>query len=227
MKLKNQQSPGRNKNKTDRGILDLQSFLLAYPGMTINPSLGAEYIVQGSLSFSAKFKKNDRITDSYRLKIIIPPGYPKKLPVVREIGNRIPRERDHHVMDNGSLCLGSPLRLLQKITKNPSLCSVAENCIIPYLYANSHKQKFGNYPFSELEHGPPGEIKDYVDLFNLHTVEQVKYAIRLLGMKKRLANKKLCPCGCNIRTGRCKFNYVLRDFRSLAERSWFRSLISN
>lgn len=227
MKLKNQQSPGQNKNKTDRGILDLQGFLLAYPGMTISPSLGAEYIVQGSLSFSAKFKKNDRITDSYRLKIIIPPGYPKKLPVVREIGNRIPRERDHHVMGNGSLCFGSPLRLLQKIAKDPSLSGVAENCIIPYLYSNSHKQKYGYYPFSELEHGPLGEIKDYVDLLGLDTVEQAKYAIQLLGMKKRIANKKLCPCGCNIRTGKCKFNYVLRKFRYLAERSWFRSLNSN
>lgn len=227
MKLKNQQNPGRNVNKTDRSILELQGFLLAYPEMRISPSFGAEYILEGSFSFSAKFNKNERLEDSYRLKIIIPPGYPKRLPEVREIGNRIPRLRDSHVSDDGFLCLGAPLRLLQKISKDPSLCGVAENCIIPYLYANSHKQKFGNYPFSELEHGAHGEIKDYVDLLGLDTVEQAKYAIQLLGMKKRIANKKLCPCGCNIRTGKCKFNYILREFRHLAERSWFRSLNSN
>lgn len=228
MKLQSQHSHGLNTHKTDRSILETREFLRAYPGMAHRPSLGSDFILQEIFKFSTKYKNYDRIIDSYRLKINIPPKYPKELPVVKEIGNKIPHRGEYHVNNDGSLCLGSRLRLLWKISKNPTLCGFAENCLEPYLYAISYKLKFGgDLPFSELEHGSPGEMNDYADLFGLLSSEQAKYALLLLGMKKRLANKKPCPCGCGIRLGKCKFNDTLREFRSLAERPWFRSLISN
>ena len=52
--------------------------------------------------------------------------------------------------------------------------------------------------------------------------EQAERALRLLGMKKRRANKQVCPCGCGRRVGRCRFNARLREFRMLAPRAWFR-----
>jgi len=228
MKLQNQQqSHGRIIHKRNQGILETREFLLLYPKMVISPSSGSDLILKGIFEFSTKCENFDRIVDSYKLEIRVPPNYPKELPVVKEIGNKIPRKGKYHVNENGSLCLGSPLRLLWMISKNTNLCGFAEYCLEPYLYSISCKLKYGDFPFSELDHGSKGELEDYVDLFGLKNPEQAKDALHLLGMKKRLANKKPCPCGCNIRLGKCKFNYKLREFRNLAERSWFRSQISN
>lgn len=223
-----QQNHGTNTISTGQNILEIQEFLLSYPGMVIKPSSGSELIVHGNFDFTAKDENHNQISDSYRLIIKVPSKYPKELPIVKEIGNKIPRKGEYHVNSDGSLCLGSRLRLLWEISKKPSLSAFAESFLVPYLYVISHKIKYGgDLLFGELEHGPPGELKDFADLVGLKSPEQAKYVLQLLGMKKRLANKKPCPCGCGVRLGKCKFNDKIREFRGLAYRSWFRSLISD
>ena len=94
----------------------------------------------------------------------------------------------------------------------------------PISVAISNKlQNGGPLLFDELPHGIPGMLADYVDLFGLKEPEQARFTIRLLGMKKRQANKLPCPCACGRRLGKCKFNERLRCFRQLADRSWFRA----
>lgn len=41
------------------------------------------------------------------------------------------------------------------------------------------------------------------------------------GYEKRIANKKLCPCGCRLRLGRCPLHHRLNIIRPAAPRSWF------
>ena len=134
------------------------------------------------------------------------------------------RPGEYHVnQTDNTLCLGSPLSLLLKLSKNPRLDGFAENCLVPYLFAISRKLKTGgSFPFGELAHGQAGILSDYAHLFGLKEAKNVGYVLELLGTKKRRANKLLCPCGCPSRLGRCKFNLRLREFRDLASRSWFR-----
>ncbi|MHA1360756.1 MAG: hypothetical protein ACTSRC_21755 [Candidatus Helarchaeota archaeon] len=220
------QNHGKKTSSADQSILKITEFLHAYPGMVIKPSSGSELIIHGIFKFSTQYD-NFKIIDSYRIIINVPAKYPRELPIIKEIGNKIPRKAEYHVNPDGSLCLGSRLRLLWMISKKSSLSAFAELCLEPYLYAISYKLKYGIFPFSELDHGLPGELKDIADLLGLKSPEQAKYALHLLGMKKRQANKKPCPCGCRVRLGKCKFNDKIREFRGLAARSWFRSLLSD
>ena len=74
---------------------------------------------------------------------------------------------------NATLCLGSPLRLLWKLSRRPSLPGFASSCLVPYLYAVSHKLQFGGeLLFRELKHGAEGIVEDYLDLFGLSNPEQ-------------------------------------------------------
>lgn len=204
----------------------LREFLRGYPEMAIRPSAGQDLRLKGRLGFMAHHAKEGDIQDSFALEIIVPSTFPKSLPTVIETGGKIPRTGEFHVNLDGTLCLGSPLALLVKIFKSPSLSGFAESCLVPYLFAISRKLKSGSpLPFGELAHGSEGLLLDYAHLFGLKNPEQVKYAFVLLGMKKRLANKMSCPCGCGILLSRCKFNLRLREFRSLASRTWFRSQV--
>lgn len=210
----------------DYRAFGLLEFLRTHPGMVVRPTISHELNIEGEFDFSASSKKYEQITDYYHLRICVPLFFPREIPTVYEIQGRIPRNGSYHVNPDGSLCLGSRLRMLWKLAKTPTLEGFAEKCLVPYLFAVSHKLTHGgDFLFGELAHGSPGELTDYINLLGLETAEQARTALRYLGMKKRKANKLPCICGCGKRLGRCRFNLKLREFRKLAERSWFRSLL--
>ncbi len=202
----------------------LTQFLKDYPGMSISPSRGDATVLQGAFSFSAQPKNKPQMTDSYTLRIVVPQAFPGVLPTVTERGQKIPRDGRHHVnWGDGSLCMGSPLRLLRELSRRPDLVGFAENCLVPYLYNISHKLKNGgDYILGELAHGNAGIVQDYVDLFGLKTRDQVLEVLGLLGMKRRVANKRNCPCGCGRRLGKCRLHLKLNTFRKIVPRAWFR-----
>ncbi len=203
----------------------IRAFIDLHPGMALRPAGGGALNLVGTLRFSATSDKYPTITDAFQLRISVPPAFPRELPQVFETGGRIPKGGDYHVNPDDSLCLGSRLRLLWKLSKAPSFLGYAENCIVPYLFAVSHKLTHGGpLPFGELAHGQPGELADCAELFSVKSANQVQMVIRYLGMKKRRANKLACPCQCGRRLGKCHFNQRLREFRNIASRNWFRSL---
>lgn len=202
----------------------INEFLQTHPTMSIRPSARAGLELAGDLSFRAQPQGLPAIEDSFALRIYVPPDFPADLPSVWETAGKIPRVSGFHINPDTTLCLGSPLRLLLAAQKDPTILGFVEACVVPYLYAVSHKLKFGgNFVFDELAHGAPGALADYIQLFELSSPEQAQRALGLLGMKTRRANKCRCPCGCGRRVGKCELNKRLARFRSLATRKWFRS----
>tara|TARA_B100000609_G_C17174531_1_gene413587 strand:- start:84 stop:734 length:651 start_codon:yes stop_codon:yes gene_type:complete len=201
----------------------IDEFLSDYPGMSRAPSLSDDICLRGKFRFKASVCGDNDIQDDYRLEIKFSSRFPRNIPVVREVGDKIPRNGDYHVNGDGSLCLGSPLRLLLKIRKNPGVGGFVDSCLIPYLYAVSHKLKYGGeFVFGELKHQQPGMIEDYIDILGLHDEAGIREAVSLLAIKKRIANKKTCPCGCGKRLGVCPFHHKLNELRKAAPVSWFR-----
>jgi len=201
----------------------LSQFLSDYPGMSTAPCLDAGFCLRGKFRFKANVSGSYELVDSYKLEIIVPDKFPHALPKVKEIGDKIPRDGNFHVNHDGTLCLGSPLRLLRKIYDAPNLTGFADKCLVPYLYAVSYKLMHGgDFVFGELAHGDQGIADDYSIMLGLKERYQIIPAIQLLGVKKRLANKRLCPCGCGKRLGVCPFHHKLNEFREMAHVSWFK-----
>lgn len=202
----------------------MTEFLGLYPGMAIEPTPGNITVLKGQFSFNAQPENGLPIADSFELEITIPETFPRKLPLVKEVGGRIPHKADWHVYESsGALCLGSPLRLLKNLARQPDLTGFSKLCLLPYLYGISYKQKHKDeFPFGELKHGTSGAIADYEQLLGLASGEQVRKALVLLGLPKRMANKKSCPHGCGLRLGRCSYRYKINATRKLSSRSWFR-----
>jgi len=209
------------------GVLALNSlrqFLRDYPGMSTAPCSDAGVCLRGKFRFKANVSGNDEIDDAYKLEIVVPDKFPQALPDVKETGGKVPRDGNFHVNQDGTLCLGSPLRLLRKIHSAPNLTGFVDKCLLPYLYAVSHKLRHGgDFVFGELAHGDQGIVDDYSVMLGLKERSQVTQAIQLLGIKKRIANKRLCPCGCGKRLGACPFHHKLNEFRKMAPVSWFKA----
>jgi hypothetical protein len=205
----------------------LGRFLEAYAEMRVQPSSIGVLRLEGEFEFKADHEGAPVIEDAYRLRIDISHRFPKQLPVVWELGERIPRHIDHHVYEDGSLCLGSPLHLYLIAHEDPDLTAFAQRAIVPYLYAASYRDRTGGpYPFGELAHGRAGLLDDYARILQLQTPDQAAEALILLGMKRRLANKRPCPCGCGCRLGVCRFNEKIRRLRGELGRPLFQQLSS-
>jgi hypothetical protein len=167
-------------------VAGIDEFLRDYPQMLTQPLSDSDLVLQGVFRFSANYREAPTITDDYRLRIVVSEKFPIDLPTVTELDRKIPRDRKHHVnATDNTLCLGSPLRLALALTKDPTLTGFASLCLVPFLYAMSHKRLYGGqFLFSELKHGIAGILDDYAELFRVRTRQAAEATLVLLGMKK-------------------------------------------
>ncbi len=139
-------------------------------------------------------------------------------PSVYEVAGRIPNE--YHKLADGSLCLASRLRLAAAIRTRPTLLEFFEDFVISYLYRYAYYEKFKKDPWPDLKHGLSGLVRDYSKLLGVPAGESCLSYLELLGLRKRVANKRPCPCGSGARVGRCHYRRLnpMRERLSLVPR---------
>lgn len=204
--------------------VQIEGLLQAWPRLRRVPSPDQRVsVIQGWLAFTLKPAGLPEITDTYRLRLKVPLTGSLDVPVVYEEGGRIPRTDDNHVNPLGNLCLGSPWRIRIKCGSPPSLIEFVEQCVVPFLYGASWREQ-GNtgFPFDELAHGAEGLLADYEQLLKIHGRPAVGYALHLLSLRRRVANKRRCPCRCGKRLGACPYRHHLATLRTRVPRSFYR-----
>jgi hypothetical protein len=202
----------------------LGEVLKTYPGLRVLPVANGQLSLAGKLTFSADAPGHERIDDTYELRISVPSKFPDDLPSVRETAGRVPKS--FHTNSDGSLCLGSPLRLRLAVAQSPTLPNFVTRCIIPFLYGFSFREKYGKLPFGELAHGAAGLRQDFAALFRVKSDDAAQEMVRLASLKKRVANKHPCPCGGRRRLGKChhlRVNWARVSFG----RPWLREQYSH
>jgi hypothetical protein len=208
------------KVDVDQQVAEL---IACYPDLRSVPIGGEEILrsISGVLHFEATAEDGkNRIVESFQVEISVPVDFPASPPTVKETGGRIP-ENFHRFPNNQILCLGSPLRLKIELKRMPTLLGFVEACLIPYFYGYARFKHDGQMPFGELAHGRRGLLDEYRLLFDVSDDCACVQMLEMLSLKKRLANKRLCPCRSGKRFGRCH-QRRLSPFREVASRSWFK-----
>ena len=196
----------------------LEEFLAKQPGLRLLPAQDDQIRLGGRFEFVAQAEGLERIEDSFDLELLIPSAFPRAVITVKEIGERIPRS--FHTNPNQTLCLGTPTRLRLIAVETASIPGFVDKALVPYLYGFLYYQRHHRMPFDELAHGAPGLLEDFASLFGANGAAAVIQFIRLTGMKRRVANKKPCPCGSGSRLGRCH-NRNVNHLRGALGRQWF------
>lgn len=191
-----------------------------YPTLRLAPATDDGLLLRGSLHFIVAGPEGEVIDDVYQLEISIAPGFPDTLPLVREIGGRIPA--DFHKLEGGYLCLGSPTAVRHRLTETPTLPTLLRALVIPYLYGHSFYLKHQRMPYGELPHGNEGIREHLREWFGTCRGARPEEFLRLASIQRRVANKAACPCGSGRRLGRCH-NHTVNRLRAKLGRLWFRS----
>lgn len=181
--------------------LAISEVLTRFESLRLVPSKDGCIVMRGVINFTASANDCRTVTDSYEISLCVPDAYPSELPLVHETGGRIPT--DFHKLEGNALCLGSPFRLWLLTKQNPSLLNFVERVVIPYLYAYSLHETGEAMPFGELRHGTPGLVDDLGEMFGASDSQTAAAYVQAIMRKKRIANKRSCPCGSGMRLGRC------------------------
>ena len=210
-------------------MIEINDFMLKNPSMRLQPvSRAGDTILSGKIHFRRQYKEIS-IDDSYSLSISIPQNCPLDIPNVVETEQKIPHKSEFHINPDGSLCLGSPLRIMFLLNKTQDLNSYYEHFIIPYLFAVSVKLRDNSKGmiFDELAHGKKGVVDDYAQLFGITTMsedrrsEQVERVLWLLTKSRKNARKKKCFCGCSKPVKHCRsYRYIRMYWKILPAIAW-------
>ncbi len=197
----------------------ISEVLTRFESLRLMPSIDGGVVLEGVIDFTASADGCRTITDSYEISLRIPEAYPSELPVVHETGDRIPT--DFHKLEGNALCLGSPFRLWLLTKQDPSLLNFIERVLVPYLYGYSLREAGEALPFGELRHGTPGLVDDLGEMLGTSDSTVAAAYLQVVRQKKRIANKRPCPCGSEVRLGRChnrKVNALREALRSYFSR---------
>jgi len=205
-------------------IWGLEALRQQQPDLRERPSADGSLVLEGPLEFCAQTAQHGAIQERFEVRLKVPAGFPRELPEVWELGGRIPW-RFHTNTDDRSLCLGSPLRLFITLNAEPTLVGFVNRCLLPYFYNFVIGQRTGRLPFGELAHGSRGLRTDYQRILGARSEQETIAFFTSLAVKKRIANRRPCPCGSGRRVGRCHHR-VLNGLRAIHSRSWFAKHLS-
>jgi hypothetical protein len=108
------------------------------------------------------------------------------------------------------------------MSDSPTLPTFVESCLVPYLYAYSYFERHGRLPFGELGHGNRGILEDYMRILGATSPVVCIDLLHLATMRKRVANKRTCPCGSGLRVGKCHCRQI-NGLREKIDRGLLRS----
>lgn len=190
--------------------------------MRVAPVSSDNIIIVGRVKIYHESEGYPVINQQLEISVNIPSDYPRNPPIFKELGGIIPNTGSFHINPDETICLGSPFSLMVQLQDNNCFNNFFEKLFIPYAYACllkiNHKI---NFIFGELKHGSKGEIEELAELFKVVDDHQVLECLKALTLKKRIANKKLCPCGCLKKLTQCKTHNYLNSCRLLLPRNNF------
>lgn len=180
-------------HEAGHGLLHAHLFIagehleLLEPKKTVSAILCREVVLLGGvLRVRGRHGSGAEIEERYTVRIEVPAHFPMQAPRAFETGGRI--SQAFYTMQDGSMCLGSPLAVRRALRADPSVLTFVEGLVIPYLFGHASRQRGLPLPFGELEHGRAGLEDELREDFPLQKEDDVRTFLRLAGNRRRVAH---------------------------------------
>ena len=183
---------------------DVKESLIEHPNLHIAVDEGGRLLIRGTLSVES----DGDVLDRFLIEILFPENYPKGVPVVREIGGRLPWDRARHVNpEDGSACLFIRDERWRAWPVGSSFRSFLDVPVRNYFLGQSFVEMGLPWPFGQWEHGEIGVEEFYKELLATDDLSVVQAYLECLSAKK-LKDHWACPCGSGRRIMQCHWKRV-------------------
>lgn len=143
-----------------------------------------------------------RVIDRYMIEVELPHTYPMGLPIVREIGGRIPLEADRHVEGDGHACVFLPDEYCYRHPNGMDLLDFLGGPVLGFLVGQSLVERGQPWPQGERGHGRDGILEFYGPLLataDRHVIEKFLDVLAASNLRGHWT----CPCGSGKRIRDC------------------------
>ncbi len=151
------------------------------------------------------------VADQFEIEVIVPAsGLRSEMPVVREIGGRIPRHPDRHVEPvTGDACLCVRDEYWFKHPDGLNLVEFLQGPVTSYFVAQFSFIQGNGWPFGQRAHGANGIIEFYAKFFGVSGRMPVRRILEVVAAKKVRAHWT-CPCGSSRHIRDCHAELIHR-----------------
>lgn len=161
----------------------------------------------------------DNIVDTFLIEIIFPHRYPKGLPLVYEVGGRIPRTVDRHMYPSGEACLFLPFQLAEIIPQDSNFLAFLNGPVKSFFVSQSYYELTGQWLFGEWPHGRDAIYEFYAPLLRTEDRLTIDKFLKLISGKE-IKGHWPCPCGSGKLLRHCHYDEVdklHRDYHYFAK----------
>jgi hypothetical protein len=169
------------------------------------PNLHLFIEADGSASVRGTFpllSPEGRILDRYQVTIEFLYDYPKNLPIVREVGGRIPWKKEFHMDSDGKACVLLPDERWRHFPEGAPFREFLNGPVRNFFLGQSLVALGEDWPFGEWGHGRNGVYEYYQELLQTddrRTLVRFLYVLGKLNLKRHWD----CPCGRGRKIARC------------------------
>jgi len=162
--------------------------------------LEGRFLVYGS---DGPIDSSNGVFDSYEIRAEVTELFPAQVPVVFEIGGRIPKIVDRHIFPkDGDCCLGVWIEWLMK-APNHRFATFLNGPMHDYFVSQTYYETHGVWPFGERSHGKLGILEAYAELLGIASDERIITDYLHLLSRQTIKGHAICPCGSGRRLRQC------------------------
>jgi hypothetical protein len=169
------------------------------------PNLNLFIEADGSASVRGTFpvlSPEGRVLDRYQVSIDIPADYPRALPVVREVGGRIPWKPEFHVNRDGTACVLLPDDRWRCFPEGARFIQFLDGPVHDFFLGQSLVAVGEDWPFGQWSHGRDGVLEYYQWLLGTEDKDTIERFLSVLG-KLNMKGHWECPCGSGRKIRKC------------------------
>lgn len=164
--------------------------------------------VRGSFAVMFEGKELDR----YSVELQLPRNHPAGLPVVREIGGRIPRHENRHVnAADGTACVLLPDERWRLWPRGSPLLKFLTGPLHSFFLAQTMVEEGEPWPFGQWAHGAQGIFQFYRELLKTSDLHVITTYLDYLAAKK-VKGHWPCPCRNGSKLRDCHLSQI-QDLR--------------
>ncbi len=173
-----------------------------YPSLYLT-NAGSYPVIRGPFPV----RLDQTVIDKFLIEIILLRHFPKDVPLVREMGGRIPKTIDRHVYEGDALCLFLPEERVKYWPEGSSFLDFLRGPVNDFFLSQLYFEQHSEWPFGERRHGALGIIDYYAEELGTTNLQVIAKCLEYLSAPQPKGHW-LCFCGSGRKMRQCHFRKI-------------------
>lgn len=145
-----------------QALQDFEEVIHRFPKLQKFALESGDEIFEGDIDI---FDHQGNYWNTYNIRIVVPPEYPRGVPELQEVSQLVERVIDRHIDKDGWCCVGVSHELLIRAHRDFRIIDFLNEYAYPYLANQSYFMVEGHFAGFEYKHGFAGVVQFYQKLF--------------------------------------------------------------